>query len=69
MAPMSTQEAVLVVRVWREPGVTGFRGRVTYRVHVSDVAERVVVVDSAERVHAAVEGWLEAFVAPGGPRP
>ena len=67
MAPTSTQEAVLVLRVWREAGVTGFRGRVTYRSNVFDVEETLVVVDSVERLHAAVQGWLDAFTCPEGP--
>jgi hypothetical protein len=68
MASTSAEEAVLVVRIWREPGVAGFRGRVTYRADVSDTAEAVVVVDSEERLHAAVQGWLDAFALREGPR-
>jgi hypothetical protein len=68
MASTSAEEAVLVVRIWREPGVTGFRGRVTYRADVSDTAEAVVVVDSGERLHAAVQDWLDAFMVQGRPQ-
>jgi hypothetical protein len=68
MASTSAEEAVLVVRIWREPGVTGFRGRVTYRADVSDTAEAVVVIDSAEQLQAAVQRWLDAFVVQNGPR-
>jgi hypothetical protein len=58
----AAEEAVLLVRVWREPGVIGFRGRV---IHLEDVAEasgNVVVVNSVEAVHTAVQNWLDAFL-------
>ena len=62
MAPTPAEGAVLVVRVWREPGVPGFRGRVTYRIDATETAETVVAVDSPERLHAAVQEWLEGFL-------
>jgi hypothetical protein len=62
MARTPAEGAVLVVRVWREPDVPGFRGRVTYRIDATDTAETVVVVDSPERLHAAVQEWLDAFL-------
>lgn len=55
--------AALVIRVWREPGVEGFRGRVAYVVGVTRVAETVVSVDDPEMLHAAVQQWLEEFLA------
>jgi hypothetical protein len=63
MAYMPAEEAALVVRVWREPGVAGFRGRVVHRGASGEVAETVVAFDSPQRLHAAVQEWLEEFLA------
>lgn len=62
-----TDGAALVIRVWRETGVDGFRGRVSYLVGASRTGETVVVVDSPELVHAAVQQWLDAFLAGNEP--
>ncbi|MFL6131003.1 MAG: hypothetical protein ACJ73E_18325 [Mycobacteriales bacterium] len=59
--------AALVIRVWREPGVDGFRGRVTYVLDATRTGETVVVVDSPERAQATVRRWLEEFVTGRGP--
>jgi hypothetical protein len=58
---------VLVVRIWREPGVAGFRGRVTYRADATETEETEVVVDTADRLHAAVQEWLDGFVTGAPP--
>jgi hypothetical protein len=63
MAHMPADEAALVVRVWREPGVAGFRGRVVHRTSAGEVAETVVTFDSADRLHAAVQEWLDEFLS------
>jgi hypothetical protein len=62
MAPTPAEGAVLVVRVWREPDVPGFRGRVTYRTDATETVETVLAVDSPERLHAAVQEWLDGFL-------
>jgi hypothetical protein len=62
MAGMPAEGGALVIRVWREPGVPGFRGRVTYRLEVSETAETTVVVDTPERLHTAVQEWLDGFL-------
>ena len=56
-----------MIRVWREPGVVGFRGRVTYVVDVSQAGETVVTVDGPELVHATVREWLEEFLPGSDP--
>jgi hypothetical protein len=61
--------AALVIRVWREPGVEGFRGRVRYFVGAARTGETVVVVDSPELVHATVQQWVEEFLTGGDPHP
>jgi hypothetical protein len=68
MTARPSDEAALVIRVWREAGVTGFRGRVTFRVDAGELGETVVAVRSPEQVHAAVQEWLEEFLdGPGEP--
>jgi hypothetical protein len=62
MAATPPRGAVLVVRIWREPGVAGFRGRISYRVDATETAETEVVVHSADQLYAAVQEWLDAFV-------
>ena len=54
----SLSTAALVIRIWREPGVRGFRGRIT---STTDVGERAVAVRDSEQVHAAVQEWLDRF--------
>jgi hypothetical protein len=65
MAARPSDEAALVIRVWREAGVPGFRGRVTFRLDAGEPGETVMTVRSPEQVHAAVREWLEGFL--GGP--
>ena len=67
MAPTPPPGAVLVVRIWREPGVPGFRGRVTHRVDATTTAETSVVVRGTDQLHAAVNEWLEAFLTGTAP--
>jgi hypothetical protein len=62
MATTPAEGAVLVVRVWREPGVRGFRGRVTYRIDAAESSETVLAVDTPERLHAVVQAWLDGFL-------
>ena len=57
-----------MIRVWREPGVEGFRGRVAYVVGVTRTAETVVSVNDPELVHAAVQQWLDEFLAGSKPQ-
>ena len=68
MSSTSPEEAVLVVRIWREPGVVGFRGRVMYRKGALEARETVVAVDSGARLHEVVQLWLDAFGADQGQR-
>ena len=58
-----------MIRVWREPGVPGFRGRVRYFVGATRTGETVVAVDSPELVHATVQQWLEEFLTGSEPYP
>jgi hypothetical protein len=67
MAATPPRGAVLIVRVWREPGVSGFRGRITYRVDATETADTEVVVQSRDQLHAAVQEWLDAFLTANPP--
>lgn len=49
----------LVIRIWREPGVPGFRGRI---MSTADEADLGVVVRDSEQVHAVVQEWLDRFL-------
>ena len=62
MATTPPRGAVLLVRIWQEPCVPGFRGRVTYRVDATETVETEVVVQSTDRLHAVVQEWLDAFL-------
>jgi hypothetical protein len=67
MAATPPPGSVLVVRIWREPGVPGFRGRITYRVDATTTAERAVVVQTTNQLHTTVQEWLEAFLTSTAP--
>lgn len=56
------EAAVLVVRVWREQEVPGFRARVTYCLDITASGETVATADSPERLHALVQEWLDGFL-------
>ena len=56
---MPSDAAALVIRIWREPGVLGFRGRI---MSTSDAGHPGVTVRDGEQVHAAVQEWLDRFV-------
>lgn len=49
----------LVIRIWREPGVPGFRGRI---MSTADEADLGIVVRDSEQVHAVVQEWLDRFL-------
>jgi hypothetical protein len=52
--------ALLVVRVWREPGHRDeFRARVTTVVDIRSGAEDVQATDDPDRVLALVRRWLD----------
>ena len=59
---MPSDAVALVIRIWREPGVPGFRGRI---MSTTDAGDPGVVVRDSEQVHAVVQEWLDRFV--GGP--
>ena len=60
MASLPSDTAALVIRVWREPGAPGFRGRVTSGADPTGLG--TAVRDSAQ-LHAAVQEWLDRFLA------
>jgi hypothetical protein len=62
MAATPPRGAILIVRIWREQDVPGFRGRVTYRVDATETAETEVVVQTGDQLHAAVQRWLDTFL-------
>jgi hypothetical protein len=61
------EAAALVILVWREPGVEGFRGRITSVIGTPRTGETVVAVDGRDQLQATVRQWLEDFLAAGGP--
>jgi hypothetical protein len=63
----TAEAAALVILVWREPGVEGFRGRITSVVGTAWTGETVVAVDGRDLVQATVRQWLEDFLAASGP--
>lgn len=59
MASVSGTTVALVIRIWREPGVQGFRGRITSTAEAGDSG---VVVRDSDQVHAVVQEWIDRFV-------
>ena len=59
MISVPSGAVALVIRVWREPGVPGFRGRIMTTDNGSDPG---VVVRDDEQVHAVVQEWLDRFL-------
>jgi hypothetical protein len=57
MASVPSVSAALVIRIWREPGVRGFRGRISS----TDAGDSGVAVRDSEQVHAVVQEWLDQF--------
>jgi hypothetical protein len=49
----------LVIRIGREPGVPGFRGRIMSTAGDGDPG---VVVRDSEQVHTVVQEWIDRFV-------
>lgn len=56
---MPSDAVALVIRIWREPGVPGFRGRI---MSTGDEGDSGVTVRNREQVHAVVQEWLDRFV-------
>jgi hypothetical protein len=55
---------VLVIRVWMEPGgPAALRARVTHILDIVVADEAVIIAASQEEIYAAVQAWLQAFVA------
>jgi hypothetical protein len=63
----SGDTGALVIRVWREPGVRGFRGRVMGSSG-GEPGEWVVTVRDEQQLHAAVQEWLDRLLG-GTPSP
>jgi hypothetical protein len=60
VASVPSEAEALVIRIWREPGVPGFRGRI---LSTTDAGDPGVVVRNSEQVHAVVQEWLDRFLA------
>jgi hypothetical protein len=58
VASVSNDAVALVIRIWREPGVPGFRGRIMS----ADEGDPGVVVRNSDQVHAVVQEWIDRFV-------
>jgi hypothetical protein len=57
----------MAIRVWTEPGVSGFRARLLARADVESDVETIVTVDDRDELLAAVGQWLdEVLSAPAG---
>lgn len=59
VASVSNDAVALVIRIWREPGVPGFRGRI---MSAADEGDPGVVVRNSDQVHAVVQEWIDRFV-------
>lgn len=59
VASVSNDAVALVIRIWREPGVPGFRGRI---MSTADEDDPGVVVRNSDQVHAVVQEWIDRFV-------
>jgi hypothetical protein len=62
MSSLPSDAGALVIRIWREPGVPGFRGRVLSTSATSEPGEWEVTVRDEEQLHAAVQEWLDRFL-------
>lgn len=62
-ADAAERTGVLIVRVWTEGGPTCLRARVTQALDISRPERTSSVAASPEEIHAALQAWLEAFVA------
>jgi hypothetical protein len=60
VASLPSDAEALVIRVWRDPGVPGFRGRI---VSTTDAGDPGIAVRDSEQVHAVVQEWLDRFLA------
>jgi hypothetical protein len=59
VASVPSDAVALVIRIWREPGLPGFRGRI---MSTSEAADPGVVVRDSDQVHAVVQEWIDRFV-------
>ena len=59
VASVPNDAVALVIRLWREPGVPGFRGRI---MSTADEGDAGVVVRNSEQVHAVIQEWIDRFV-------
>jgi hypothetical protein len=58
VASVPSDAVALVIRIWREPGVPGFRGRIMS----TEAGGPGVVVRDSQQVHAVVQEWIDRFV-------
>jgi hypothetical protein len=58
VASVPSGARALVIRIWREPGVPGFRGRIMS----TGEGDPGVVVRDSEQLHAVVQEWIDRFV-------
>jgi hypothetical protein len=58
------ETAVLIVRAWLEDGTeTPLRARIIHTLDVTGHGEILTAVATQEEIHAAVQTWLDAFMA------
>jgi hypothetical protein len=60
VASVPSDAEALVIRIWREPGVPGFRGRI---MSTTEAGRPGVAVRDGEQVHQVVQEWLDRFLA------
>jgi hypothetical protein len=58
---VTVQTGVLVIRVWREPEETAFRGRITACIDIVRSGNEVVTVGTAGEAEQFVSSWLGRF--------
>ena len=66
VASVPNDAVALVIRIWREPGVPGFRGRI---MSTADEGDPGVVVRDSEQVHVVVQEWIDRFVQDAAEHP
>ncbi len=61
VGPVTDATSAVVIRVWREHGLTELRGRITVLGDDPDADDIVTVTSGAGAILAVVRAWLEAF--------
>ncbi len=61
VGPVTDATSAVVIRVWREHGVTELRGRITVLPDDPEADDIVTAASGVGPILAVVRSWLEAF--------